>query len=98
MSRPISKQGALKAFMTQVNYAVMDASSTQDTKLACEQTAFNILVLLDGMAGGFPSLDLVLRPHPDDKPDAESNGEDWYLDGMTINDEVLLHDLFKFTS
>ena len=53
----------------------------------------SILVALDGHAGGFPcSLDLVCRPHPDDKQFYIDEGEDWIEDGMVINDDVLLHD------
>ena len=53
----------------------------------------SILVALDGHAGGFPcSLDLVCRPHPDDKQFYIDEDEDWIEDGMVINDDVLLHD------
>lgn len=62
-------------------------------KEKCEGTAFSILTLIDGCAD-MCALDISLSPHPDDKEYNESNGDDWYEDGMVINDDCHLHDLF----
>ena len=61
---------------------------------ACNGGAFGILVLIDGMSGDSPGLDLVLRPHEDDKQDAIDEGDNYYEDGMVINEGVMLHDLW----
>lgn len=61
----------------------------------CEGLAFSILVAIDGCAGGFPcSLDLVARPHPDDKCYNIENGDRWIEDGTILNDDCHLHDYF----
>ena len=58
-----------------------------------EGVAFSILVALDGAAMGFPAaVTLKMEPHPDDKEDAQANGENWIEPGMEIADS--LHDHF----
>jgi hypothetical protein len=52
----------------------------------------SMLARLDGSAGG-PTLNLVARPHPDDKAYHQSLGEDWIEDGTVLNADVLLHEL-----
>lgn len=52
----------------------------------------SILPLIDGQAG-MPALDLVCRPHPDDKEFHQAEGEDWVEDGTVLNADVLLHEL-----
>ena len=56
--------------------------------------AFSILVLLDGCNMSFPSVDLLISPHPDDEEYHKQLGERWYPDGLIFNDDVMLHDLF----
>ena len=59
----------------------------QTPKQCCEGVALSILTLIDGCLGSFPvALDLVLRPHPDDKQYYIDNGEDYYEDGQVINE------------
>jgi hypothetical protein len=54
----------------------------------------SILVIIDGQSGGFPcALDLVCRPHPEDKAYHIIEGEDWIEDGTVLNADVLLHEL-----
>jgi hypothetical protein len=56
--------------------------------------AFSILNILDGTSGTFScAIDLVLRPHPDNKAFHQAEGENWYEDGMAIN-ECQLHELY----
>ena len=57
-----------------------------------EGVAFSILNIIDGTSRGLPSIDLTLRPHPDDKQYAIDNGDDYYEDGMVINADCYLHD------
>jgi hypothetical protein len=59
----------------------------------CESVIFSVLCAIDGVAGNVPfSLDLVARPHPDDKQSCIEDGENWVKDGMVINDDGYLHD------
>lgn len=54
----------------------------------------SILCIIDGVSGGFPvALDLVCRPHPDDKAYMQAEGEDWIEDGTVINESSMLHEL-----
>lgn len=54
----------------------------------------SLLSLIDGQLNDFTAaLDLVARPHPDDKADATANGEDWIEDGTVLNADTMLHDL-----
>ena len=94
-SKPISREEARETFLQHVRFlARYWAKERPDNVLeACEGVAFSILTTMDGCAG-FPSLDLVLRPHPDDKAYHEENGDDYYVDGMVINGDCHLHDYF----
>lgn len=66
-----------------------------DSARACEGLAFSMLVMIDGCSSAFPcSVDLVMRPHPDDKAFLIEEGENWVGDGMVINSDVALHDEF----
>jgi hypothetical protein len=60
----------------------------------CDGLAFSMLVMIDGHSSNLPAMDLVLRPHEDDKPHHIANGENYFEPGMAINDDVLLHDLY----
>lgn len=52
------------------------------------------LCLIDGASSAFPcSLDLVARPHPDDRAFDQAEGEDWVADGTVINESDMLHEL-----
>ena len=60
----------------------------------CDGLAFSILTLLDGSRVGFPAVDLVLSSHQDDENDAMENGANWFKQGMVINDDCMLHELW----
>lgn len=53
--------------------------------------AFSILSMTDGTTIQFPSMDLVLRPHESDLEYYKTTGQNWFEDGMVIN-EVPLHE------
>lgn len=65
-----------------------------DTKYKLEGLAFSILAMFDGCNPGIPTMDIVMRPHPEDKQFFIDNCEDWIEDGMIINDDVSLHDMW----
>jgi hypothetical protein len=54
---------------------------------------YSFLVVFDGCSNGMPALDIVARPHPDDKAFYQSRGENWIEDGTVINADVMLHEL-----
>lgn len=60
----------------------------------CEGVVFSMLVVFDGGSGGHPAIDLVLRPHPDDKAFLQGEGENWTEDGTVINADDQLHERF----
>lgn len=59
----------------------------------CDGLAFSILVMFDGGSLGLPALNVSLSPHPDDEAYHKDHGENWFEDGMVIND-CQLHELF----
>ena len=50
----------------------------------CNGLAFSVLNIFDGTSMALPALDLVVRPHPDDKAYCIANGENWYVDGQVV--------------
>lgn len=58
----------------------------------CRGLAFSILATFDGSAADFPAIDLVLRPHGDDKEYHRDLGENWIEDGTVINERAYLHE------
>ena len=78
-----------------------------DTKRTLEGFLFSIYGLFDGVNVGVPAFDIVIakrngekkgfnivvRPHPDDKQYHQKNDEDYYEDGMCINDDIYLHEI-----
>ena len=80
----------LDAVRNYINYWEKQDIANKD-KL--EGLAFGLLNIIDGTSSAFPcSIDLFLRPHPDDKQYNIDNDEKWIEDGMCINDDVYLHE------
>jgi hypothetical protein len=81
-------------FMNQIRGAAEYWSLPQElsAKERCDGLAFSILVIIDGGTLPLPGMDLVLRPHSEDKAYCQGRGEDWYEDGMVIN-VCQLHEL-----
>jgi len=98
MSREKTKEEVRGEFIDYIR-SVVDYWSEHggDSKDVAEGVAFSILTGIDGSAGGLSfSLDLSVSVHPEDKDYYISEGENYYQDGMVINDDVHLHDiLFK---
>lgn len=63
--------------------------TTQDR---CDGVAFSILSMLDGCTDALPAVDLVLRPHEEDKAYHRSNGERRIEPETVISD--ILHELY----
>ena len=75
-----------------VSYWIMVPDKTP--REMCNGLAFSILNIFDGTTPGFPAMDIVLRPHPSDKEYCQENDENWYEDGMVINEYCHLHDMY----
>ena len=96
MSKEITKENARTIFLENVRVIARYWATTRDggdVANRCDGVAFSILSLIDGCSS-MPSMDIVLRPHPDDMEFCKSEGMDWYVDGMAINDNCLLHEFF----
>lgn len=61
-----------------------DKVEDRSTLEKIEGALFSFLNVIDGTGNPFVSFDLVLR----------SNGDDSFEDGMVINEDVYLHELF----
>lgn len=59
----------------------------------CEGVAFSVLSMIDGCTD-LPAFDIVVRPHPDDKQFCIEEGENYMPDGLVINDDCHMHELF----
>ena len=100
MSREITKYEARELFLSQCEIIAsywVNESRAETAKDRVEGAIFSIMNIFDGTCGGFPAaIDLVLRPHEDDKQYSIDEGSDWIVDGQIINDECHLHSsIFK---
>lgn len=98
MSEAISKEEMRELFLDQIRVICdywANESRQEDIKGKIDGAAFSMLNMFDGCSGGFPcAVDLVMRPHEDDKQFNIDGGDDYVLDGQVINDDCYLHDLF----
>ncbi|MFL1475160.1 hypothetical protein ACJOYF_18365 [Acinetobacter baumannii] len=94
MSEPIPKEKIRDELLGQFRNLARYWAQHEGTDLEkCEGLVHSILTTIDGL-GVFPAIDLVIRPHPDDKQYRIDNGDDYIEDGTVINDDVVLNDLF----
>ena len=59
-----------------------------------EGLVHSLLVMFDGGTGGMPALDIVCRPAEGDDEYLKKQGEDWFPDGLVINN-CQLHDEYN---
>jgi hypothetical protein len=96
MSKEITKELARELFLTLVRGAAATWAGYDlpDELERCNGVVFNVLNVIDGNTGAFPALDLVVRPHPDDKAFHIEEGQNYYPDGLAVNDDCALHELY----
>jgi len=97
MSKQITKEKAREMFLNHIHDMVefwANESRKQDPKRKLDGLVFSILALIDGSGMGLPAMDIVLRPHPEDKEFHQKEDEDWFEDGMVINDDCHLHEFW----
>lgn len=98
MSKVKSKAEIRDVFLSHIKHLVHIWNRSEGTsKEKLEGLAFSIMSTIDGVSGGFPcAIDLVMRPHEDDKQYNIDNGDDYNEDGTCINDDTMLHEvIFK---
>lgn len=95
MSRKITKKEAeeklIKKMLGIARY--WSGVEGQTDKEKCEGVVFSILAMFDGCEMNMPAMDIVLRPHEEDKEFCKEVGENWFEDGMAINDDTMLHEM-----
>lgn len=68
-----------------------------DTRQRLSGLLHSILCVIDGASAGFNcALDLVCRPHPDDKAYQQQQGDNWIEDGTVLNGSAMLHELLPY--
>lgn len=96
MSEAYKKDEMLSQFIGSTKNLI-DYWSRQDDrsdKEKLEGLAHSIFCIFDGVSGSMScAIDLVLRPHPEDKQYHINNDENYVDAGMCINDEIMLHEL-----
>lgn len=73
-------------------WANEDRAKTEQER--CDGLAFSIMNIFDGTTAALPGFDIVARPHPDDKDYCISQGQKYIPDGLVINDDCMLHELY----
>ena len=97
MSKPITKEDARESFLSSIRQYAFYWSKQEGTKKdIADGMAHSILTLIDGNAGmSICSMDLVLKPHPEDKADKIECCVDYAEDGMVINDDCHLSSMYS---
>jgi len=97
MTEPYTKEEMRQMFLDNCKSIASYWSQLGDItpREMCDGVVFSILGAIDGCSGGFPcAIDLVMKPHMEDKDYHTPNGENWVEPGQVINDDVMLHELF----
>ena len=93
MSHAITKSEAKALFLQHLRDVAQYWDSQKMTSTEkLDGLAFSVLTLLDGSTMVLPAMDLVLRPHPEDKEYRQTRDENWFENGMAINDDAMLHE------
>ncbi len=69
-------------------------SRAQTPQEKCDGVAFSILTMLDGCAGMMPAFDVSVSLSEEDRKYYQKEKENWYENGMVINNDVHLHELY----
>jgi hypothetical protein len=98
MSRAFTKEEVRQEFLNHIKglgkyWLRVQKQENYDTKRTIEGFLFSVYGLFDGINGSMPAFDIVVKPHPDDKQFKIDEEENYYEDGMCINDDCHLHEL-----
>jgi hypothetical protein len=100
--RAYTEEEARKLFLNyicgMISYWNGEGSSNVDKNRPCrekmEGLVHSILVFFDGGAGLFPSFDIVCVSNPEDEKYLKEQGENWFPNGLVINN-CQLHDEYN---
>jgi hypothetical protein len=97
MSKELAKEQARDRFLSLVRGAAKTWAGYEvpDELERCNGVVFTIMNIIDGSSGVLPASNIVARPHPDDKDYHIAQGEHYIPDGLVINDDCLLHELYQ---
>jgi hypothetical protein len=83
VSRPLTEEEVRQRFLDNVRALVQHWERNPKVEDRCSGVAFSILALLDGCSG-FPACKVIPSPHESDKEFNESNGDNWFPEGVDI--------------
>jgi hypothetical protein len=97
MSRAYTAEEARKILLDQMRDYAQYWSTVTDRSVEEKMSGlcFSILNIFDGTTLILPGMDIVLRPHPDDKQYHIEEDSDYFEEGMIINDCVLHDQWYK---
>lgn len=75
-------------------WANVETNPPKTIKERCDGLVFSILNIFDGTTADMPAMSISLEPHEDDKSYYQAEGKKWFEQGMVINDDVHLHDMY----
>ncbi len=92
--REYTKDEVLEMFMDNVRAIVRywQNESRSDRNEAVSGVAHSLLSLLDGVHGGFPAINMVVSPHPDDKEFCKAEGENWFPASPQAASDAMFND------
>lgn len=98
MCRAYTKEEVREKFLDQIRtyiwyWAKLEDYFHQTIESKLEGLANSILAIIDGSTT-MPPFDLIVRPHSEDKEFLIGEGENYYEDGMVINNDTMLHEIF----
>ena len=73
--------------------SVSGKGNYKDNREILAGLAFSMLTIIDGTSSADFSFDLTVRCDSSDPDYHRENGENWYQDGMVINEAIHLHDM-----
>lgn len=87
MSREITKEEFKQQFLEKLNSTANYWLELNDKSLKeiVDGIIFSVLVAFDG-GTELPAMDIVVRPHPEDKQYCIDNDENYYKDEMALDD------------
>tara|TARA_Y100001956_G_scaffold62595_2_gene62694 strand:- start:2811 stop:3602 length:792 start_codon:yes stop_codon:yes gene_type:complete len=92
-SHAITQDKALANFIDEcISVAKYWGKEGKTSEEAADGAVFSMLNVIDGCKINLPLMDVVLRPHPEDKAYCIGKGEDYYIDGQVINGDTMLHE------
>jgi hypothetical protein len=97
VARAKTKEETRDEFLRHIKYLVRywaKASGPQTIEDRCDGVAFSILACIDGCTE-VPAMTLRVNVHPSDRAYRRQAGENWHRQGIAINDDCELHEVYS---